>query len=176
MCGSPSRSGSRRFDCVLRLGPIRDETLIAARWANCAMVNAASPAYLRALVSLIRLKIFSVRDIGQFTFRRCWAQDPMDGNPDGDSYATLQLPGALHVNSAQTYEAAAVAGIGLIQAPLLGIGRYRAWSACAGHSQVYSPGARRSSRRGPSEQPVAPCSRIHDMDRRFARALPRIAR
>jgi hypothetical protein len=42
---------------------------------------------------------------------------------DGDSYATLQLPGALHVNSAPTYEAAALAGIGLIQAPLLGIGR-----------------------------------------------------
>ncbi len=44
--------------------------------------------------------------------------------PDGDRYATLQLPGALHVNSAQTYEAAALAGLGLIQAPLLGIGRY----------------------------------------------------
>ena len=44
--------------------------------------------------------------------------------PDGDSYGTLQLPGALHVNSAQTYEAAALAGLGLIQAPLLGIGRY----------------------------------------------------
>jgi DNA-binding transcriptional LysR family regulator len=44
--------------------------------------------------------------------------------PNGDGYATLQLPGALHVNSAQTYEAAALAGIGLIQAPLLGVGRY----------------------------------------------------
>jgi DNA-binding transcriptional LysR family regulator len=39
-------------------------------------------------------------------------------------YATLQMPGALHVNSAQTYEAAALAGLGLIQAPLLGISRY----------------------------------------------------
>ena len=44
--------------------------------------------------------------------------------PDGDSFTTLQLPGALHVSSAQTYEAAALAGLGLIQAPLLGIGRY----------------------------------------------------
>jgi DNA-binding transcriptional LysR family regulator len=44
--------------------------------------------------------------------------------PDGESYATLQLPGALHVNSAQTYEAAALAGLGLIQAPLLGISQY----------------------------------------------------
>jgi DNA-binding transcriptional LysR family regulator len=44
--------------------------------------------------------------------------------PVGESYATLQLSGALHVNSAQTYEAAALAGLGVIQAPLLGIGRY----------------------------------------------------
>jgi DNA-binding transcriptional LysR family regulator len=44
--------------------------------------------------------------------------------PDGDGYATLVLPGALHVNSAQTYDAAAVAGLGLIQAPLLGISQY----------------------------------------------------
>jgi DNA-binding transcriptional LysR family regulator len=44
--------------------------------------------------------------------------------PDGDTYATLQLPSTLHVNSAQTYEAAALAGLGLIQAPLLGIGPY----------------------------------------------------
>jgi DNA-binding transcriptional LysR family regulator len=44
--------------------------------------------------------------------------------PADRDYATLQLPGALHVNSAQTYEAAALAGLGLIQAPLMGIGRY----------------------------------------------------
>lgn len=40
---------------------------------------------------------------------------------DGDSYVMLHLPGALHVNSAQSYEAAALAGLGLIQAPLLTI-------------------------------------------------------
>jgi DNA-binding transcriptional LysR family regulator len=34
------------FDCVLRLGPIRDETLIARPLGLLRMVNAASPAYL----------------------------------------------------------------------------------------------------------------------------------
>ena len=77
------------------------------------------------MASLDRSKISGVRTIGQFIFRRYWAQDPIGWEyPDGESYATLQLPGALHVNSAQTYEAAALAGLGLIQAPLLGIGRY----------------------------------------------------
>jgi DNA-binding transcriptional LysR family regulator len=43
--------------------------------------------------------------------------------PHGDGYARLQLPGALHVNSVQTYQAAGVAGLGLIQAPLMAIDR-----------------------------------------------------
>ena len=34
------------FDCVLRLGPIRDETLIARPLGKLRTVNAASPAYL----------------------------------------------------------------------------------------------------------------------------------
>ena len=34
------------FDCVLRLGPIGDETLIARPLGKLRMVNAASPAYL----------------------------------------------------------------------------------------------------------------------------------
>src|SRR5579883_1159696 len=76
------------------------------------------------MVFLDRWKIFSARTIGRLTFRPCWVQDPMDGSIPTATDATLQLPGALHVNSAQTYEAAALAGLGLIQAPLLGIGRY----------------------------------------------------
>jgi DNA-binding transcriptional LysR family regulator len=92
--------------------------------------------------------------------------------PDGESYATLQLPGALHVNSAQTYEAAALAGLGLIQAPLLGIGRYLE----SGELVEILPDLRRRSLTvscsGASAQPVAPSPRFHEMDRKCARALP----
>ena len=113
------------FDCVLRLGPIRDETLIARPLGLLRVVNAASPAYLarygvpRSLEDLQRQEHRSIH------FSTTLGARPIGWEyPDGDSYATLQLPGALHVNSAQTYEAAALAGLGLIQAPLLGIGRY----------------------------------------------------
>ncbi|MGG6893758.1 LysR family transcriptional regulator [Rhizobium sp. BR 315] len=113
------------FDCVLRLGPIGDETLIARPLGLLRMANAASPAYLarhgvpRSLEDLQRQEhrtihfstVLGARSYG-------WEY------PDGDGYATLQLPGALHVNSAQTYDAAALAGLGLIQAPVLGIGQY----------------------------------------------------
>lgn len=89
------------------------------------MANAASPAYLarhgvpRSLEDLQRQEHRAIH------FSTLLGARPYGWEyPDGDSYATLQLPGALHVNSAQTYEAAALAGLGLIQAPLLGIGRY----------------------------------------------------
>jgi DNA-binding transcriptional LysR family regulator len=111
------------FDCVLRLGPIGDETLIARPLGKLRMVNAASPAYLarygvpRSLEDLQKHRaIHFARTLGAKPYG--WEY------PHGDSYARLQLLGALHVNSVQTYEAAGIAGLGLIQAPLLGIGRY----------------------------------------------------
>jgi DNA-binding transcriptional LysR family regulator len=113
------------FDCVLRLGPIGDETLIARPLGKLRMVNAASSAYLarygvpRSLEDLQQQKHRAVH------FSTMLGTRPYGWEyPAGDSYATLQLPGALHVNSAQTYEAAALAGLGLIQAPFMGIGRY----------------------------------------------------
>lgn len=113
------------LDCVLRLGPIGDETLIARPLGKLRMINAASPAYLerhgvpRSPADLQR------QDHRTIHFSTMLGARPFGWEyPDGDSYARLQLPGALHVTSAQTYEAAALAGLGLIQAPLVGIGRY----------------------------------------------------
>ena len=94
-----------------------------ADWACCARSTPPVPPISRAMASPDRWKISGVRSIGQFIFRRYWARPYGWEYPDGDSYATIQLPGSLYVNSAQTYEAAALAGLGLIQAPLLGVGR-----------------------------------------------------
>ena len=166
------------FDCVLRLGPIRDETLIARPLGLLRTANAASPAYLAR--HGVPQSIEDLQRQGHRTvhFSTMLGARPIGWEyPDGDSYTTLQLPGALHVNSAQTYEAAALAGLGLISGatpgdwPILG-----EWSACGDHARVSSPGARRVPRRGTSEQSVAPSPRIHEMDRRCADAVSGIAR
>jgi DNA-binding transcriptional LysR family regulator len=118
------------FDCVLRLGPVSDETLIARPLGKLRIVNAASPAYL-ARYGVPR----SPGDLKRQEHRTIHFETTLGARPfgweypDGDSYATLQLPGALHVNSAPAYEAAALAGLGLIQAPYIGIGRYLASGA-----------------------------------------------
>src|ERR1700735_335500 len=113
------------FDCVLRLGPIRDETLIARPLGKLRIVNAASPAYLAHYGAPQSVGDLQRQGHRTIHFETTLGARPFGWEyPDGESYATLQLPGALHVNSAHTYEAAALAGLGLIQAPLLGVGRY----------------------------------------------------
>lgn len=113
------------FDCVLRLGAVRDETLIARPLGLLRMVNAGSPAYLARHGIPGTPEDLQRQGHRAIHFSTTLGARPHGWEyPDGDSYTTLQLPGALHVNNAQTYEAAAVAGLGLIQAPLLGIGRY----------------------------------------------------
>jgi DNA-binding transcriptional LysR family regulator len=113
------------FDCVLRLGPIGDETLIARPLGKLRMVNAASPAYLTRYGVPRSLEDLQHQEHRAIHFARTLGAKPYGWEyPHGDSYARLQLRGALHVNSVQSYEAAGVAGLGLIQAPLLAIGRY----------------------------------------------------
>ena len=113
------------FDCVLRLGPIGDETLIARPLGLLHMVNAASPDYLARYGVPRTLDDLQHQGHRTIHFSTTLGASPYGWEyPHGDSYATLRLPGTLYVNSAQTYEAAAIAGLGLIQAPLLGIRRY----------------------------------------------------
>ncbi len=115
------------FDCVLRIGPIGDETLIARPLGQLRMVNAASPAYLARYGIPQSLEDLQLQEHRTVHYSRTLGAKPYGWEyPDGGggNYTTLPLPGALHVNSVQTYEAAGLAGIGLIQAALSGIHRH----------------------------------------------------
>ena len=159
------------------LGPIGDETLIARPLGLLRMVNAASPAYLARYGVPRSLEDLQRQEHRTIHFSTMLGARPIGWEyPDGDSYATLQLPGALHVNSAQTYEAAALAGLVRLGATLGDWPILREWSTCGNHTRFSSPGARRVPRRGTSEQSVAPSPRIHEMDRRCADAVSGIAR
>src|SRR5471030_1329287 len=105
------------FDCVIRLGPVVDETLIARPLGHIRMINAASPGYLARfgiphtiddLRSQGHQMVHYTRNFG--TRLAGWEY------PVGDGYASLLLPGKMQFNSVQTYHEAGLAGIGLIQA------------------------------------------------------------
>lgn len=113
------------FDCVIRLGPVVDESLIARPLGKLRMINAASPGYLarygtpHTLDDLLNHGHQMVHYTRTFGARLAgWEY------PDGEGYASFSLPGAMQVNSVQTYHAAAIAGIGLIQAGYSGLARH----------------------------------------------------
>ncbi len=107
------------FDCVLRVGPLDDNTLVARPLGQLRIINCASPAYLAArgtpatLDDLARhALVHYVGTLGQ--------RSPGFEYHDGEAYRSLPMGGAVTVNSGDGYTAAALAGLGIIQVPLLG--------------------------------------------------------
>ena len=89
------------------------------------MVNAASPVYLAKRGTPLSLNDLMQQGHRTIHYSRVLGARPYGWEyPDGDQYKTLALPGALQVNSVQTYEAAGLAGLGLIQAAHTGVDRH----------------------------------------------------
>jgi len=108
------------FDCVLRGGTPQDSSLVARTLGAMRIVNCASPAYLarhgvpRTLQDLdAHALVHYVSTLGQrpagFEYH------------DGEKYALRPMGGAVTVNNVEAYHAAALAGLGIIQVPLLSV-------------------------------------------------------
>lgn len=108
------------FDCVVRVGVLQDSSLIARPLGTLRMINCASPGYLRergvphALADLARHRLIHYQTT---------LGSPRDGfeHPHEGGYRSLPMAGAVTVNNAEAYEAACLAGLGLIQVPVLGM-------------------------------------------------------
>ncbi|KWI54706.1 LysR family transcriptional regulator [Burkholderia pseudomultivorans] len=113
------------IDCVVRVGPLEDSSLVARRIGSLRMVNAGSPGYL-ARYGMPQ----TLDDLVADGHRIVHYSPTLGSRPLGWEYAeeggyrTLPLQGMLQVNSVQTYEAAGLAGIGLIQAAEFGLRGY----------------------------------------------------
>ena len=113
------------FDCVIRLGPVVDESLIARPLGKLRMINAASPGYLAQYGTPHTLDDLLNQGHQMVHYTRTFGAKLTGWEyPDGNGYASLSLPGAMQVNSVQTYHAAGIAGIGLIQAGYSGLARH----------------------------------------------------
>ena len=104
-------------DCVLRGGTISDPSLVARRIAELHFVAAASPAYLRRHgVPLHPRELeHGHRIVGYFS-SATGRMIPLDFTKDGER---LELLGrhVVAVNDSNAYLAAALAGLGIVQAP-----------------------------------------------------------
>lgn len=107
------------LDCVLRVGGIVDETLVARPLGALRMVNAASPAYLARYGVPRTLEDLSAQGHRMVHYTPTLGSRPLGWEyPAGETHAVLALSGSLSVNNVQTYHGAGLAGLGLIQAGL----------------------------------------------------------
>jgi len=104
------------IDCVLRIGPLNNSSLIARQIGELPLINVASPAYLerhgapRSPSDLARHRAVNYASPTSGRVEDWeWVEDGV--------VRSLPMQGEVTVNSAETYIACCLAGLGLIQVP-----------------------------------------------------------
>ena len=108
------------FDCVLRVGAPRDPQLIARPLGQLTFINVASADYLRRRGTPQSLDDLARHDLIHYVSVLGSRSEGFE-YPEGGKYRNLPMSGPVVVNSTDAYHAACLAGLGLIQAPTLGI-------------------------------------------------------
>jgi len=104
------------YDCVVRGGEVHDDSLVARPLGSLPVVTCAAPAYLAAHGTPASLDDLSKHRFVNFYSPRDGHLFPFDFYRDGEAH---QVRGehAVACNDADTYVAAGVAGMGLLQLP-----------------------------------------------------------
>ncbi|RXZ30991.1 LysR family transcriptional regulator [Oxalobacteraceae bacterium CAVE-383] len=110
------------FDCLLRVGALGNSDLVARPLGSMQMENAASPAYLKEYGVPHTLADLARHRLVHYT-PRLTANDAGWEYFDAAENACRILPmqAMVTVNGTDAYQAAALAGLGIIQAPTLGL-------------------------------------------------------
>jgi len=104
------------FDCVIRTGLLAESGLVARPLGEMRMANYASPAYLAARGEPRTLEDLSRHSLIHYAMT-------LGSRPfgfeyrDGDTYRVIDMAGRITVNNTEAFQAAALAGLGLFQAP-----------------------------------------------------------
>ncbi|WP_367401396.1 LysR family transcriptional regulator [Solimonas sp. SE-A11] len=108
------------FDCVLRVGTLGDSSLIARPLGAFRIANVASPAYLRRHGVPQTLEDLAGHRLIHYVHTLGARPDGFEFR-EGQGYRSLPMAGALTVNNAEAYQGACLAGLGIIQAPAMGL-------------------------------------------------------
>lgn len=111
------------FDCVMRIGQLDDSNLIARPLGLLRQVNLASPAYLELLGEPKNLQDLAQHFLIHYASNLSNSiQQKQRGFEYQDQAKIHYLPmrGKLTVNNSDAYQAACLAGFGIIQAPFIG--------------------------------------------------------
>jgi DNA-binding transcriptional LysR family regulator len=108
------------FDCVLRVGTLENSSLVARPLGHFQMLNCASPDYLSrhgVPRKIADLKSHFLVDYAPGLGGRPAQFEYMDGA----TVRNCEVPASIAVNNSDAYQAACLAGLGIIQAPRAGM-------------------------------------------------------
>ena len=108
------------FDCVMRAGAPRDSQLIARPLGRLILINCASVDYLRRRGIPRTLADLAQHDLVHYVSTLGGKSEGFE-YPESGGYRTLPMSGPVVVNNSDAYNAACLAGLGLIQAPEIGV-------------------------------------------------------
>lgn len=110
------------FDCVLRIGALGASDLVARPLGRLPMLNVASPAYLATHGIPRSLADLASHRIVHYTPRLTAQGAGWDYfDPEDKRYKSHPVAASVVVNGTDAYQSAALAGLGIIQVPALGI-------------------------------------------------------
>ncbi|WAH50767.1 LysR family transcriptional regulator [Pseudescherichia vulneris] len=108
------------FDCVVRVGTLKDSGLIARPLGKLAVVNCASPGYLERFGYPETLEDLSSHAVVHYAVHLGTQPQGFELYQDNTT-RWIKTGGILTVNSTETYHAACLAGLGIIQVPRTGV-------------------------------------------------------
>ena len=108
------------FDCVVRVGALKDSGLIARPLGKLTQINCASPDYLARFGYPQSLEDLADHALIHYASTLGVRPSGFEVVIDG-AVRWVKSGGILTVNSTETYQAACIAGLGIIQVPRTGV-------------------------------------------------------
>lgn len=108
------------FDCVVRVGTLKDSGLIARPLGKLSIINCASPDYLSRFGYPETLDDLADHALIHYAVNIGTRPPGFEVFSD-NATRWVKTGGVLTVNSTETYQAACLAGLGIIQAPRTGV-------------------------------------------------------
>ena len=111
------------FDCVLRVGSMSDSGLMARQLGHLKIINCVSQSYIKKWGHPKNLEDLNkhqlIHYVGTFGAKsQGWEY------LEGDRYKYIKMKGAITVNNSDAYLASCLAGLGIIQVPLIGVRKH----------------------------------------------------
>ncbi|HVK98602.1 MAG TPA: LysR family transcriptional regulator [Dongiaceae bacterium] len=111
------------FDCVLRVGSLTDSGLIARPLGQMRIINCVSPGYIARWGEPKTLEDLPQHRLVHYV-PALGAKSEGWEYWDGQRYSNIAMAGSLTVNNADAYLHACLAGLGIIQTPVVGVQPY----------------------------------------------------